>query len=124
MQRKKRLIWWALSIVGFLVAVVAVIAVVGMLMPQGHVVSRSVTIRQSPEVIFATITDWKSFPAWREGVKSVKERAGENGRLSWVEVMGMGEIPMEVTESESPKKLVAKIADPKLPFGGTWTYDI
>jgi hypothetical protein len=26
--------------------------------------------------------------------------------------------------SEPPRLLVARIADPDLPFGGTWTYDI
>ena len=115
---------WVISIVGVIVAIVAVVAVVGFMLPQGHVVSRSVTLNQPPQVIFDTITDWRSFPSWREGVKSVKERSGEAGRSSWIEVVGVGEIPMEVMESDSPKKLVAKIADPNLPFGGTWTYDI
>jgi hypothetical protein len=38
----------------------------------------------------------------------------------------MGEMPLEVIESDPPRKLVGKIADPqrKLPFGGTWTYVI
>jgi hypothetical protein len=26
--------------------------------------------------------------------------------------------------SQPPAKLVVRIADPKLPFGGTWTYEI
>ncbi len=27
-------------------------------------------------------------------------------------------------ESSPPRRLVTRIADPKLPFGGTWTYEI
>jgi hypothetical protein len=27
-------------------------------------------------------------------------------------------------ESDAPRRLVVRIADPDLPFGGTWTYDI
>ena len=116
--------WWILSIVAIFVAVIAVVAIVGMLMPQSHIVSRSVQVKQSPDVIFNAITDWTSFPNWREGVKGVKERTGEAGRVSWIEVTSFGEIPLEILESHSPDKLVVRIADPKLPFGGIWTYDI
>jgi len=31
---------------------------------------------------------------------------------------------MAVERMEPPRVLVARIADPKLPFGGTWTYEI
>jgi hypothetical protein len=33
-------------------------------------------------------------------------------------------VPVETVESRPPHKLVSRIADPTLPFGGTWTYDI
>jgi len=29
-----------------------------------------------------------------------------------------------VLEDTAPTRLVVRIADPKLPFGGTWSYDI
>jgi hypothetical protein len=32
--------------------------------------------------------------------------------------------PYEAIESTAPRRLVVRIADPTLPFGGTWTYDI
>jgi hypothetical protein len=35
-----------------------------------------------------------------------------------------GTIPLETVISQPPAKLVVRIADPKLPFGGTWTYEI
>ena len=30
----------------------------------------------------------------------------------------------EVGQADPPRKLVTRIADPHLPFGGTWTYEI
>jgi hypothetical protein len=30
----------------------------------------------------------------------------------------------EVVESTPPQRLVVRIADPDLPFGGTWTYEL
>jgi hypothetical protein len=36
----------------------------------------------------------------------------------------MGEISMETVEMTPPRKLVSRIADPKLLFGGTWTFEI
>jgi hypothetical protein len=36
----------------------------------------------------------------------------------------MGTIPYRVEVMEPPSKLVMRIADPKLGFGGTWTFEI
>ena len=35
-----------------------------------------------------------------------------------------GSIPYQVMVMVPPRALVVRIADPKLPFGGTWTYEI
>ncbi len=34
------------------------------------------------------------------------------------------QFPYEAVESTPPRHLITRIADPKLPFGGTWTYEI
>src|SRR5260370_35242496 len=39
-------------------------------------------------------------------------------------VTDSGEIPIETVEMTQPLKLISRIADPKLPFGGTWTFEI
>src|SRR5580765_4619035 len=114
---------WILIVVGSLVAIVLVIVIIGLLLPRAHVASRTVRYNQPPEVVFDAITDWRSFPNWRQGLR-VSQRAGEGGRTSWVEIAGRNEIPLEVLESSSPTKLVVKVAGQSLPFGGTWTYQI
>jgi hypothetical protein len=54
----------------------------------------------------------------------VKRLPDRNGLPAWVETTNSGTIPFETTVSEPAGKLVVSIADPKLPFGGTWTYEI
>ena len=78
------------------------------------------------DIVFAAITDWRSFPQWRKELKEVRPGSGAGGRESWIEISSMGELPLEIVESDPPRRLVGRIADPehKLPFGGTWTYVI
>jgi hypothetical protein len=49
------------------------------------------------------------------------ERAG---KPVWVEEGSNGRITLAVERSEAPRLLVLRIADPDLPFGGVWTYEI
>jgi hypothetical protein len=124
---------WALWIVGGLVAIVALVAIVGAMLPKGHVATRAARFRQSPDVVWRAITGYEDFPKWRPGVQSVTRMPDANGHMVWMEQMGVGwkaeEIPYEIMESEAPVgsapgKLVARIADPKLPYGGGWTYEV
>ena len=113
-----------LVILGVLVATLVIIIAVGALLPKEHVVSRSARYRQTPEAIWQTINDYRSFPVWRTDVVKVEPIAGSEGRTAWKEFSRNGAIPFEIVESQAPSKLVTRIADPNLPFGGTWTYQI
>lgn len=62
--------------------------------------------------------------SWRAGLRNVKRLPDRSGLQSWLETTDSGIIPFETTVLEPPRKLVVRIADPKLPFGGTWTYEI
>jgi uncharacterized protein YndB with AHSA1/START domain len=58
-------------------------------------------------------------------VVKVERLADQNGHAVWRETYKDGQsLPLEMVELQPPKRLVARIADPKLPFGGTWTYEI
>ncbi len=65
-----------------------------------------------------------AFTSWRPDVKRVERLPDRNGRPAWKESVSGMDIPLETTESAPPRRLVLLIADPKLPFGGTWTYVI
>ena len=64
-------------------------------------------------------------PSWRLNVIKVERLPDQNGHPVWRETYKSGEsLPLEMLESLPPRRLVGRIADPKLPFGGTWTYEI
>ena len=115
---------WLLYAVGALVALIVIVLVVGMMLPQSHSAARRARLAQPPGEIFTAISDYRSFTTWRSGLKEVRPRQGTDGRVSWVEVSRQGELPLEIVEAEPPRRLVGRIADPKLPFGGTWTYQV
>jgi hypothetical protein len=89
----------ALLIVGVLVALVVVIALIGLTLPRDHVASRTVRLPRGQADVFAACTANATDPKQRE------------------------ELKLEIVESQSPSKLVTKIG-PGLPFGGTWTYEL
>jgi len=115
---------WAMIVVGGLVLVVAVVWAIGAALPKDHVASRKLKLKQSPEAIWTAITDVDAFTAWRKDVKSIKKLPDENGRAGWVESMDMGDVPLRIEEFTPPRRLVTRIADPNLPFGGTWTFEV
>lgn len=115
---------WILWVFLVLAGVLILITLVGWLLPKAHTITREARFRQPPEVIWKTITDIDAMPTWRQGLKSAKRLPDKNGLPIWVETSDSGTIPFETVVSEPPAKLIVRIADPKLPFGGTWTYEI
>jgi len=113
-----------LIIVGILVGLVALMWIIGALLPKEHVASRMASYKQPPEKIWEAITNAEAMPSWRKDVKSVKRLPEKDGKPAWVETSSMGEMPLQVEVWEPQRRLVCRIADPKLPFGGTWTYEL
>jgi hypothetical protein len=115
---------WILWIFTVLAGILILITAIGYLLPKGHTVAREARFHQSPEVVWKAVTDIDAMPAWRQGLKSVEHLPAKNGLPAWVETLDSGAIPLETLTALPPLKLVVRIADPKLPFGGTWTYEI
>lgn len=115
---------WILWIFIILGGILILIALIGWLLPKAHTVTREARFRQTPEVVWKTITDIEAMRAWRQGLKDIKRLPDRNGMPAWVETSNSGTIPFETVISQPPSKLVIRIADPRLPFGGTWTYEI
>jgi hypothetical protein len=115
---------WVLWIFVILAGILILIALIGWLLPKAHSVTRETRFHQPPDAIWKAITDIDAMPSWRQGLKSIKHLPDQNGMPAWVETSDSGTIPFETLISQPPSKLVIRIADPKLPFGGTWTYEI
>ena len=120
---------YALIVLAALAALVLVVVAVGAMLPVKHRASRQVKLHQPPEKVFAVINDPASFPAWRGKVKGSKEIKVEilpeqNGHRMFRETGADGTILYEVVSAQPNKSLVTRIADPSLPFGGRWTYEL
>lgn len=114
----------ALIILGALAAIVIIVAAVGFALPVKHTAVREARYRRSPAEVFAVITDAKEFPGWRPSVKKVEILPAPEGRRRFRETGSDGSILYEVEETAPNTRLVTRIADPSLPFGGTWTYEL
>lgn len=113
---------WVGLVVLVLGGLLVVMAAIGAALPVRHTGRRSATFAAPPQQVFDTIS---GPPTWRPDVVRYEELPAHDGRRMWVEYgKGGSKMTYEVVESAAPNKLVTRIADPHLPFGGSWTYDI
>ena len=118
---------WVIGVVVVIVALLTVAALamlVGSRMPVSHVASRTAALAAPPAAVWKTITDVDAFASWRADVSRVERLPDRAGRTTWIEHGTNGRITYVVDRQEPPQVLVVRIADPALPFGGTWTYDV
>ena len=115
---------WTLIVLISLASIAGFSALVGSMLPKGHRASRTTMVAAAPSVVFGVITDFARAPEWRRGVKQV-EILPDDGRGRIVREHGkQGVVPYRVEVFDPPKRLVMRIADPSLPYGGSWTYDL
>jgi len=115
---------WVLGTVGVLVLVVLAICAIGYMLPRSHVASASARFAAAPDSIWMSLTDVAAFPKWRTDVSRVDLLPDENGQRGWREFGKNDAVTYRVVESVPPRKLVTRIADQNLPYGGTWTYEL
>jgi uncharacterized protein YndB with AHSA1/START domain len=105
-----------------LALLIVVMAAIGYLLPVGHVASREATLGGTPADVFSAITDVTRYAEWRPDVRSVEVLS--SSPLRWREHGRNGTITFVVEESAPPSRLVGRIDDKSLAFGGTWTYEV
>lgn len=115
---------YALIVLAVLIALVLIVLAVGAMLPVKHIASRQVTLRQPAAKVFALINDPSAFPSWRSKLKTVEMLPERNGHRVFRETGGDGAILYEVDTVIPNERLVTRIADPSLPFGGKWTYEL
>ncbi|MER6364722.1 SRPBCC family protein [Kitasatospora sp. NPDC001527] len=104
-------------------AAVAATLAAGRRLPVEHVSGGGLDLAQPPGAVWEVLTDVELFPAWRPDVSRVERLpATAAGLARWCEYGRHGHTVYEVLESEAPHRLVTGIADPDLPYGGTWTF--
>ena len=112
----------------YLLVVVILFAVLvvlyGYSLPKAHSVSRAIDLPADPQRVFDAISRFSNYPTWRSSVSRVDLQADSNGKARFIEHSGRDAILYEVEFRDSPHRLVIRIADPSLPYGGTWTHEV
>jgi hypothetical protein len=117
------MLWTVLfTIMGTIVAVVAIALVVGARLPREHIATVRVRLAASPQVVWSVLADPLSATQWRKDLKRVEKVADINGHAAWKEESGFGIITYELTESTEGVSRTTRIADENLPYGGQWEY--
>jgi uncharacterized protein YndB with AHSA1/START domain len=90
---------------------------------QTHV--RTITLKQTPEAVFALLTDLPSFPKWNRNTEKVEMLPPVDGKEATRQTF-KGNMTMTIITSEStpPKHLIRSLGDIGGPFEGSWTYEI
>jgi uncharacterized protein YndB with AHSA1/START domain len=119
---------WILIAAPIIVALVAAfltILVIGYLLPRHHKATRSARVAVSPEQVWGAISDFAARPQWVPHLQSVERLPDRNGHAVWKDNRDDGwGMPVEVEVFEPPRRMVTRIADDKLPVGGTWSWEV
>ena len=84
---------WVLIIVGGLVLLIDIVAAIGATLPRNHTATRTLRVRRPPQEAWTAIT----------------------------QAMSASDVPVDIVESDPPRKLVSKVKETEKMFGGTWT---
>jgi hypothetical protein len=113
---------WVLLVLAAVAVLASVVALVGAALPLRHHATRMARFQVTPEALYAVIA---GPPDWRTDVKRYGALPDKGGRRQWWEEDRQAQkITYELVEEIAPKRLAVRIADPKLPFGGTWSFDV
>jgi hypothetical protein len=111
-----------LYVLGAILVFGLMVVSIGYALPQGHIATVEALVSAPPERVFARISDPATYREWRKDLTNVEVLNAQP--LTWRETTGRDTITFEVVERRAPERLVVRIADPDLPFGGTWTYEL
>lgn len=115
---------WIGGILGILIGLILIMTIIGAALPKAHVATRTMQLSTPADQVWATIADGPGWPSWNPGCKSLDVMPENEGRPVWKFGDGGRGMTMVVEEFTPPQRMVTRIADKGLPFGGTWSYEV
>src|SRR5262245_28839786 len=97
-----------LIILASVASLVALVAILGALLPRDHVATLTARIAAPPGAVWSAITDTARFTDWRADVTKVDILPATATGPSWREYSRHGAITMVVDLAEPPHKLVGR----------------
>jgi uncharacterized protein YndB with AHSA1/START domain len=111
----------ALIVIGLLVVTAASVVAIGAALPIKHVARVRAELACSADQAWHRLTAFSKYPDWRRGLRQV-ERTPSG---AWKEIGDDGEaVTYETTEVVPLRRLVRRINDQDLPFGGRWIIEL
>jgi len=114
-----RIVLW---VVGALVGTVLIAAIVGWMLPAEHHAESKLEVPAAIDSVWPIVSRVGEYAAWWPAVKAMERRPERDGHEVWLQRGRGGPFPIEIIEAREPTRMVTKIVDDGLPFGGTWTY--
>jgi uncharacterized protein YndB with AHSA1/START domain len=118
------MLWAIVGMLFVLLGFVGAAILVGLAMPKGHRATSRIMLSASREAVWDTLADFDRHHTWRPDVKRTERRTDVEGRPAWTEHNRFGPLPMVVELAEPPSRMVTRIIDEGMPFGGSWTYEL
>jgi uncharacterized protein YndB with AHSA1/START domain len=108
-----------------ILVIAAALYVYGRSIPKHQTHTRTINLKQTPEAIFALLTDLPNFPKWNRNMVKIEMLPPVDGKEATRQTF-KGNMTMTIITSEStpPKHLVRSMGDSGGPFEGSWIYDI
>jgi hypothetical protein len=120
---------WITIVASGIAAIVFVVVAIGALLPKRHLARARATFHQPPATVWQTITDFAAWPRWNRSIQRMERVADRDGHAVWLMVDRHGQMRSEILEETAPwsergGRLVTRIVDDGLPFGGSWTWEV
>lgn len=118
-----------LTLAGMLLTAIGVLGVLGSRLPETHVATASMELGATPEVVWATINEMESFPAWVPGFTKMERLPDDQGKQVWRQHMGRNSFVTTNDVFEPPSsanggrgRVLRTIRDDNGPFSGSWDH--
>ena len=117
-------LWILGGVVAAILLLALALAAAGRSVPETHIAASAARYKASPREVFDVIVDIAGWTSWAPSVSSVEELPAQGGNAAWMVRAGRQSMPICLERAERPRRVVTLIDDPKLPYGGRWTWEI
>ena len=111
---------WTVKFAVIVLAVIALGAGAGMVLPASHVAVTRATYGSPPDSVWAVLADFDRWAGWYPGLERVERMPDRNGHTVLMTTGDWGEMTTEILEISAPHRLVTEVDGGG--FLGRWTW--